>query len=175
LTDTTNIQQFETGKAAMIMDGTWDTAEYTSAMGSKVAAFVPPFSAKPITGVVDFPGDGISVMNYSKHLSDDYKFETFMTSPAAAAIINKAGLIPDLEGTTTSNPVNQQMLNFVTQQHMTVYPMLDNVTQGNVVNAGSSELTTVLAGQTTPSAALSKMQQVWGQLPSNQRGTAYAG
>jgi raffinose/stachyose/melibiose transport system substrate-binding protein len=175
LTDTTNIQQFETGQAAMIMDGTWDTAVYTKAMGSKVAAFVPPFSAKPIKGVVDFPGDGISVMNYSKHLADDYKFETFMTTPAAAAIINKAGLIPDLEGTTTSNPVNQQMLNFVTQQHLTVYPMLDNVTQGNVVNAGSSELTTVLANQTTPLAALQKMQQVWGQLPANQRGSAYAG
>ena len=73
LTDTDNIQQFISGKSAMIMDGTWDTAEYTSKMGSNVAAFIPPFSAKPITGVVDFPGDGISVMNYSKHLSDDYK------------------------------------------------------------------------------------------------------
>jgi ABC-type glycerol-3-phosphate transport system substrate-binding protein len=175
LTDTTNIQQFETGKAAMIMDGTWDTAEYTTAMGAKVAAFVPPFSAKPIKGVVDFPGDGISVMNYSKHLSDDYKFETFLTTPAAAAIINKAGLIPDLEGTTTTNAVNQQMLNFVTNEHLAVYPMLDNVTQGNVVNAGSSELTTVLANQTKPNAALAKMQQVWQQLPANQRGKAYAG
>jgi hypothetical protein len=67
------------------------------------------------------------------------------------------------------------MLNFVTDQHMTVYPMLDNVTQGNVVNAGSSELTTVLAGQTTPKAALAKMQQVWTQLPTTQRGKAYAG
>ncbi|MGC1419698.1 MAG: extracellular solute-binding protein [Acidimicrobiales bacterium] len=175
LTDTTNIQQFETGKAAMIMDGTWDTLEYTKAMGSKVAAFVPPFSAKPITGVVDFPGDGISVMNYSKNLADDYKFETFLTSATAAAITNQAGLIPDLQGTTTSNPVNQEMLNFVTQQHMTVYPMLDNVTQGNVVNAGTSELPTVLANQTTPAAALAKMKQTWQQLPSSQRGSAYAG
>jgi raffinose/stachyose/melibiose transport system substrate-binding protein len=114
-------------------------------------------------------------MNYSKHLADDYKFETFMTTPVAAAIINNAGLIPDLQGTTTSNPVNQQMLNFVTQQHLTVYPMLDNVTQGNVVNAGSSELTTVLANQTTPKAALQKMQQTWQQLPASQRGKAYAG
>ena len=80
-----------------------------------------------------------------------------------------------MEGTTTSNPVNQQLLNFVSQQHLTVYPMLDNVTQGNVVNAGSSELTTVLANQTKPLAALQKMQQVWSQLPSNQRGSAYAG
>jgi raffinose/stachyose/melibiose transport system substrate-binding protein len=98
-----------------------------------------------------------------------------MTSPAAAAIINKAGLIPDLDGTTTSNPVNQQMLNFVSVQHKTVYPMLDNVTQGNIVNSGSKELPTVLAAQATPKAALSNMQQTWQQLPANERGKGYAG
>ena len=175
LTKTNNIQDFETGKAAMIMDGTWDTAQYTKQMGSKVAAFVPPFSTKPIKGVVQFPGDGLSVMSYSSHKSADYKFLAFMTSKKAAQIINAAGLIPDISGTTTSNPVNQQMLNFVTKDHMAVYPMLDNVTQVNVVNAGSSELPTVLAGQTTAKAALTKMAQVWSQLPASQRGKSYSG
>jgi len=175
LTDTNNIQQFISGKYAMIMDGTWDTEEYSSKMGTNVAPFVPPFSAQPIKGVVDYAGDGISVMNYSKNLADDYKFETFMTTPQAAAIINKAGLIPDLEGTTTSNPVNQEMLNFVSQDHMTIYPMLDNVTQGNIVNSGSKVLPTVLADQETPKAALENMQQTWQQLPANERGKGYAG
>ena len=67
------------------------------------------------------------------------------------------------------------MLNFVTKQHMTVYPMLDNVTQVNVVNAGSSELPTVLAGQTTPLSALNKMSQTLNALPASQRGSQYAG
>ena len=175
LTKTNNIQDFETGKAAMIMDGTWDTAQYTSAMGSKVAAFVPPFSVKPIKGVVQFPGDGISAMSYSAHKADDMKFLTFMTTAKAAQIINAAGLIPDISGTTTSNPVNQQMLNFVTKQHMAVYPMLDNVTQADVVNTGSTELPTVLDGQTTPLAALTKMSQTLNSLPASQRGSQYAG
>ena len=175
LTKTNNIQDFETGKAAMIMDGTWDTAQYTSAMGSKVAAFVPPFSVKPIKGVVQFPGDGISAMSYSSHKADDMKFLTFMTTAKAAQIINAAGLIPDISGTTTSNPVNQQMLNFVTKQHMAVYPMLDNVTQADVVNTGSTELPTVLDGQTTPLAALTKMSQTLNSLPASQRGSQYAG
>jgi raffinose/stachyose/melibiose transport system substrate-binding protein len=175
LTKTNNIQDFESGKAAMLMDGTWDTLQYSKAMGSNVAAFVPPFSSKPIHGVVQFPGDGISVMKYSTHQAADMKFETFMTTPEAAKIINAAGLIPDIAGTTTSNPVNQQMLNFVTKQHFSVYPMLDNVTQVNVVNAGSTELTTVLDGQTTPMAALAKMAQVLNALPSSQRGAMYAG
>jgi len=175
LTKTNNIQDFETGKAAMLMDGTWDTLQYTKAMKTNVAAFVPPFSVKPIKGVVEFPGDGISAMSYSSHKADDMKFLTFMTTDKAASIINAAGLIPDITGTTTSNPVNQQMLNFVTKQHMAVYPMLDNVTQVNVVNAGSTELPTVLSGQTTSSAALSKMTQVLNQLPASQRGSQYAG
>ena len=176
LTKTNNIQDFEKGKAAMIMDGTWDTQQYTSSMGaSTVGAFVPPFSTSSVKGVVQYPGDGISAMSYSSHQADDVKFLTFMTTPAAAKIINAAGLIPDIAGTTTSNPVNQQMLNFVTKQHMVAYPMLDNVTQVNVVNAGSKEIPPVLNGQITPSAALSNMQQTLNQLPASQRGKQYAG
>jgi ABC-type glycerol-3-phosphate transport system substrate-binding protein len=175
LTKTNNIQDFETGKAAMLMDGTWDTQVYTQKMGKNVAAFVPPFSVKPIKGVVQFPGDGISAMSYSTHKADDMKFLDFMTTAKAATIINAAGLIPDIKGTSTSNPVNQQMLNFVTKQHMTAYPMLDNVTQVNVVNAGNTELPTVLSGQATPTAALTQMAKIWSQLPASQRGAQYAG
>jgi raffinose/stachyose/melibiose transport system substrate-binding protein len=176
LTKTNNIQYFEQGKAAMLVDGTWDTAQYTGAMGSKVAAFVPPFSNTPIKGVVEYPGDGLSVMNYSSHKSLDYKFLEFMTTAQAGGIINKAGLIPDINGLTTTNPVNQEMLNFVTKDHMVAYPMLDNVTQVNVVNSGSTVLPSVLAGQESPKSALSKMQQIWGQLPSSQRSSSgYAG
>ena len=60
LTKTNNLGEFESGKAAMMVDGTWDTQKFTSALGTKVAAFVPPFSATPIKGVVDFAGDGLS-------------------------------------------------------------------------------------------------------------------
>ncbi|MFI5036331.1 MAG: ABC transporter substrate-binding protein [Acidimicrobiales bacterium] len=175
LTKTTNIQDFENGKAAMIMDGTWDTLTFTKAMGSKVAAFVPPFSNAPIKGVVQFPGDGLSIMSYSKHMAQDVKFLEFMATTKAAGIINAAGLIPDLTGVMTSNPVNQQMLNFVTKGGLTAYPMLDNVIQGNVVNAGSKVLTTVLNGQDTPQGALANMKQTLFQLPASKRGSQYSG
>ncbi len=65
VTNTNNLGQFESGKAAMMVDGTWDTQKFTNALGSKVAAFVPPFSTTPIKGVVDFAGDGLSMMSYS--------------------------------------------------------------------------------------------------------------
>ncbi|MHB1209412.1 MAG: ABC transporter substrate-binding protein [Acidimicrobiales bacterium] len=176
LTKTNNIQDFEKGKAAMMVDGTWDTQQYTKAMGSNVAAFVPPFSNTPIHGVVEYPGDGFSVMKYSKNKKAAFKFIDYLTTAAAGKIINAAGLIPDINGMATSNPVNQQMLNFVTKQHMTPYPMLDNVTQVNVVNAGSKVLPAVLANQQSALSALQNMQQTWKQLPASQRSPKnYAG
>lgn len=172
LTDTTNLNQFTSGKAAMIVDGTWDTQKFTSAMGSKVAAFVPPFSNKPIKGVVQYPGDGFAITKYSKNKSAAAAFLAFLATPQASAIINKAGLIPDVKGTKTTNPVNQQMLNFAKHGY-TPYPMLDNVVQGDVVNAGSKVFPSVLAGKMSPASALTQMQQAWQQLPSAQRGSSY--
>ncbi len=172
LTKTNNMQDFEKGKAAMMVDGTWDTAQYTSTMKSNVAAFVPPFSTTPIKGVVEYPGDGFSVMKYSTHKKDAFKFLDFLTTKAAGNIINAAGLIPDIAGMSTSNPVNQQMLNFVNVAHMTPYPMLDNYIQVNVVNAGSKVLPAVLAGQQSALSAMQNMAQAWQQLPANQRSSS---
>jgi ABC-type glycerol-3-phosphate transport system substrate-binding protein len=173
LTNTNNLGQFETGKAAMMIDGTWDTQKFTQALGSKVAAFVPPFSSAPINGVVDFAGDGLSQMTYAKHPAEATEFLRFMTTSQAASIVNAAGLIPAIEGTTTSNPVNQEMLNFVSQNHMTVYPMLDNVVQPNVVNTGSKFLPSVLNGSISAKQALQNLQTTLTQLPTSNRGPSY--
>ena len=173
LTKTNNLGDFTSGKAAMIVDGTWDTQKYTSAMGSKVAAFVPPFSNTPIKGVVDFAGDGLSMTTYTKHPTEAAQFLTFMTTQQAGTIVNAAGLIPAIKGMSTSNPVNQQMLDFVSKDHMTAYPMLDNVVQPEVVSTGNKVLPPVLNGSMAPSAALQNMQTTFGQLPSTSRGTSY--
>jgi ABC-type glycerol-3-phosphate transport system substrate-binding protein len=173
VTNTNNLGQFESGKAAMMVDGTWDTQKFTDALGSKVAAFIPPYSNTPIKGVVDFAGDGLSMMSYSQHKTQAAEFLTFMTTKQAAAIINAAGLIPAINGTTTSNPVNQQMLDFVSKDGMTAYPMLDNVVQGNIVNIGSKFLPAVLNGTQSIGSALQAMQTTLQQLPADQRGNTF--
>jgi ABC-type glycerol-3-phosphate transport system substrate-binding protein len=173
LTNTNNLGQFETGKAAMMVDGTWDTQKFTQALGAKVAAFVPPFSTTPIKGVVDFAGDGLSEMTYAKHPAEATEFLDFMTTSQAASIINAAGLIPAIVGTTTSNPVNQEMLDFVSKDHMTVYPMLDNVVQPNVVSTGSKFLPSVLNGSISVKQALQNLQTTFSQLPASNRGSSY--
>jgi len=173
LTNTNNLGQFETGKAAMMVDGTWDTQKFTKALGSNVAAFVPPYSSTPIKGVVDFAGDGLSETSYAKQPAAATEFLQFMTTDQAAKIINAAGLIPAINGVNTSNPVNQEMLNFVSKDHMTVYPMLDNVVQSNVVTAGSKFLPSVLNGTISVQQALTNLKTTWGQLPANSRGSTY--
>jgi ABC-type glycerol-3-phosphate transport system substrate-binding protein len=173
VTNTDNLGQFESGKAAMMVDGTWDTQKFTSALGSKVAAFAPPFSDTPIKGVVDFAGDGLSEMSYSQHPVQDAEFLSYITTPAAARIINAAGLIPAITGTSTSNPVNQQMLNLVSTDHLTVYPMLDNVVQANIVSAAQKFLPSVLNGTQTVQAALQNLAETHNQLPSTQRGNTF--
>ena len=174
LTKTNNLDDFTGGKAAMIVDGTWDTQKFTDKMKGDVAAFVPPFSDQPIKGVVQYPGDGLSIMSYSQHQAAAADFLAFLASDAGAKIINDAGLIPDLNGTTTTNPVNQQMLDFATKGGFTAYPMLDNVVQGDVVDAGSKVLPSILAGKTPATDGLNQLNTAWQQLTEDQRGNNFS-
>ena len=169
LTKTNNLDDFTSGKAAMIVDGTWDTSKFTDAMGTNVAAFVPPFSNKPIKGVVEYPGDGLSITSYSAHKTAAAAFLSYMTTSAAAKIIDKAGLISDVSGESTSNPVNQEMLDFAAKDGFTRYPMLDNIVQGDVVDSGSKLLPPMLAGSVTTSGGLSQIAQVWNSLTPDQK------
>ena len=175
LTKTDNLGDFEKGRAAMIIDGTWDTQKFTDAMGSNVAAFVPPFSDSPMQGVVQFAGDGLAMTSYSQHQAEAAKFLDFMTTDQAAQLIDQAGLIPAIVGSSTSNPVNQQMLNFALTGGLTAYPMLDNVVQSAVVDVGNKVLPSLLAGQTSPDAALGQLQAALNALPADQRGSTYTG
>ncbi len=169
LTKTNNLTDFTSGKAAMILDGTWDTSKFTDAMKSDVAAFVPPFSDQPINGVVEYPGDGFGITSYSKHQQAAAGFLAFLTTDAAAKIIDKAGLIAPLISATTSNPVNQQMLDFAAKQGFARYPMLDNVIQGGVVDVGGKVLPSILAGTISPKDGLGQLAQAWQQLPADQK------
>ena len=170
LTDTNNLGQFVSGKAAMTLgDGSWDVAQFTQQMGTNVGAIVPPFSTKPQHGVVYFPGDAISVLKESANVPAAAAFLAFMDSPAGAVQIAKAGLIPDIAHYSSTNALNQEMLAFVQKDHFTVYPMLDNVTQPNLVNAGYQVLPAALAGQASVSSALGTLQSKHNELPANQR------
>jgi raffinose/stachyose/melibiose transport system substrate-binding protein len=172
-TKTDNLTDFTSGKAAMMIDGTWDTQQFTGAMKDDVAAFVPPFSDTPVKGVVDFAGDGFSVTKASTHKKEAMAFLAFLSTPEAAKIIDAAGLISDLKGASSTNPVNQQMLDFTAKDGFTPYPMLDNVVQPDVADVGSKVFPPVLGGGTSAQTALGQMNDAWAKLPQDQRGSTY--
>ena len=173
LTKTNNLDDFIGGKAAMIIDGTWDTKKFTDAMGTNVAAFVPPFSDKPIKGVVEFAGQGLSMTSYSKNQKAVAGFLEYMTTMDAAKVVDGAGLISNVNGSTTSNAVNQQMLDFAAKGGFARFPMLDNVLQGDVVDAGNKILPAILGGKTSVAGGLKQMAQVWTNLAADKRGSSY--
>ena len=123
--------------------------------------------------MVEFAGQGFGLTNYSKNKTAAAAFLAFLATPAASKIIDAAGLIPNVLGSTTSNPVNQQMLDWAAKDGFTRYPMLDNVLQGGVVDAGNKIIPTILNGKVTPAAGLKQMAQVWAALPAENRGKSY--
>jgi ABC-type glycerol-3-phosphate transport system substrate-binding protein len=175
LTKTNILGAFEKGEAAMIVDGNWDAATLQKAMGAKVAPMVPPFSDKPQMGVVQYSGDGFSLLKGSKHQKEGAAFLKFLLTPQASKIIAAAGLIPDIKGSRSQSSLTNKMLDFAAKQHMTAYPMLDNVTQGEVVTTGSKQLDDALGGNISALAALKSMQSTLGALPSSRKGPVYSG
>ncbi len=168
-----SLTAFEHNKAAMLVKGNWDLAQLYGAMGKKLGTFVPPYSNTRIHGVVQYPGDGYAMTTYSQHKKQAAEFLQFLTTPQAGRIVAASGLISDVRGVPATNPVSQQMLAFATTDHMTKYPMLDNVTQVGVVNAGSKVLPQLLAGQVSAKAAASQLEQAWKTLPASERGKTW--
>ncbi|MHB8468294.1 MAG: ABC transporter substrate-binding protein [Gaiellaceae bacterium] len=173
LTKTNILGAFMKGEAAMIIDGNWDTATLQKALGSKVAPFLPPFTSKPQHGVIQYAGDGFAVSKQSAHPKQAVAFLRFLMTPHAEKIIAAAGLIPDVQGYTTSNPLANQMLAFASKAGKTPYPMIDNVIQGDVVTTGMKQLDAALGGDISALAALKSMKSTHDALPSGQRGSSY--
>ena len=176
LTKTNILGAFIKGQAAMIIDGNWDTATFRKALGKNVAPFVLPFSDRPQRGAIQYSGDGFSVMKASKHPKEAVQFLKFMMTAQAAKIIAAAGLIPDIKGFRTSNPLANQMLAFA-KQGLTHNPMLDNVVQPEVVTTGhgSSSYDAALGETSPPREASKSMKTTLDQLPASRKGPVYSG
>jgi raffinose/stachyose/melibiose transport system substrate-binding protein len=65
------------------------------------------------------------------------------------------------------------MLDFAGKQGMTAYPMLDNVIQGDVVDAGTKSLPSVLNGTISPTKAAADLMAAFQGLSADQKGTTY--
>lgn len=175
LTGSNILSKLAKGKAAMIVDGTWDTGTLQQQMGRNLGVFVPPYSNEKIHSVVDYPGQGYSVMKDSTHQAEAIAFIKFMLTKQAADIVGNAGLVPDIKGYSTTNRVTNYLLDLVAKQHYTIYPMLDSVVQPEIVTAGQKELVAAFAGNISVTAALKNLQDTLKALPANRRGPVFTG
>lgn len=173
LTNTDSINQFETGKAAMTLEGSWDFKDFHDKMGDNVGVFVPPFTDTQAKGVVEFPGDGFGVTNYSQHKAEAAAFLAWMVTPEAQKIIADGGLIPVVKGTSASEPLANAMLDFAANQGYTRYPMIDNVIQPEVQDVATKLLDAVMNGTTSPADAAKAMSDALNALPADRRGDTY--
>jgi ABC-type glycerol-3-phosphate transport system substrate-binding protein len=163
------LTKFGNGAAAMIIDGNWNLQQLYDTMGANLGVFPLPFSDKPMTGIVQFPGDGLSLMKSSEHKADAVKFLDFLMSGQAQTIISKSGLVPAREGYPASNPLYAGLFALSKSEGYTKFPMIDNLIQPDVVNTGSSTLTAAFAQQMTVPVALQKMQDTWANLPPAEK------
>jgi len=173
LNDTESWQQFLAGKAAMTLEGTWAISAAEKSLGSNVGVFVPPFSDQSIKGIVEFPGDGFAMTNYCPNKAVAADFLKYMATSDAQKIINDAGLIPAIQGTTASDAIAQDLLSYGATKGYARYPMIDNVIQPEVQSVASTVLVAAFAGTMSTQDALQKMQDALNALPADRRSTSY--
>ncbi len=173
LANNESVSQFESGKAAMTMEGSWGFKEFSDKLGANAGVFVPPFSDNPIKGVVEFPGNGFGVTSYSQHKAEAAAFLAWMVTPEAQKIIADGGLIPTVAGTPPTQPLAIAMLDYGANQGFTRYPMIDNVIQPEVTDVATKVLDAVLAGTMSPQDAAQKIQDALNQLPPDRRSGTY--
>ncbi len=168
-----SVGMFEAGKAAMVMEGSWDFQEFSQKMGNSVGVFIPPFNTQQVKGVVEFPGDGFGITSYSQNKAAAAAFLAWMATPAAQQIIAAGGLIPVVAGTPATNPLANEMLDYAANQGYTRYPMIDNVIQPEVQDVATKLLNGVFNGTTTAQDATKAMADALNALPSDRRGSTY--
>ena len=169
-----SVGMFEAGKAAMVLEGSWDFKEFHDKLGDKVGVFVPPFTDTQAKGVVEFPGDGFGVTSYSASKPAAAAFLAWMATPDAQKIIADGGLIPVVAGTPATTPLANAMLDFAGTQGYSRYPMIDNVMQTGVTDVATKLLNGVFNGTTSAADATKAMAAALNGLPADQRGDTYS-
>ena len=169
-----SVGMFEAGKAAMVLEGSWDFKEFHDKLGDKVGVFVPPFTDTQAKGVVEFPGDGFGVTSYSANKPAAAAFLAWRATPDAQKIIADGGLIPVVAGTPATTPLANAMLDFAGTQGYSRYPMIDNVMQTGVTDVATKLLNGVFNGTTSAADATKAMAAALNGLPADQRGDTYS-
>jgi ABC-type glycerol-3-phosphate transport system substrate-binding protein len=162
--------QFTSGKAAMWLGGgSWSIPEFSKTMGSNLGVMIPPYSNGDQKSIVNMAGNGVAVMNYSKHESDAGKFQAYLMSDAGQAIIAKSGHAATRPGFKTSFAALDQLSALSAEASTVRYPMFDNLSQPGVTTALQSNLGQVMVDKMSATSALTAIDGAFNALPSSQK------
>lgn len=172
LTDANNQSEFEHGKAAMIIEGSWDTPIFQPFLGSNLGVFEPPYSTTGKQMIVELAGQGFGVPKSSpnKTLAEQF-LASILTSSGQTALV-KTGQIPIYTGYPMP-VISQELLQTAANKTYQVYPMFDNYMQQSVATVANKVLDQAFVGQITPQAALQQIEAALQDLPSAQRSATY--
>jgi raffinose/stachyose/melibiose transport system substrate-binding protein len=172
LTDADNQSEFEHGKAAMIIEGSWDTPIFQPYLGNNLGVFEPPYSTTGKQMIVELAGQGFGVPKSSpnKTLAEQF-LASILTSSGQTALV-KTGQIPIYTGYPMP-AISQELLQTAADKSYQVYPMFDNYMQQPVATVANKVLDQAFVGQITPQSALQQIEAALQDLPTSQRSATY--
>jgi raffinose/stachyose/melibiose transport system substrate-binding protein len=172
LTNANNQSAFEHSKAAMLIDGSWDTPTFQPYLGSNLGVFEPPYSTSGKHMIVELAGQGFGVPSSSpnKTLAEQF-LASVLTSSGQTALV-KTGQIPIYTGYSMP-AVSLDLLQTAASGGEQVYPMFDNYMQQPVATVATKVLDQAFVGQISPAAALQQIETALQDLPSSQRAATY--
>jgi raffinose/stachyose/melibiose transport system substrate-binding protein len=172
LTDANNQSEFENGKAAMIIEGSWDTPIFQPHLGSDLGVFEPPYSTTGKHMIVELAGQGFGVPKSSPNKTVAEQFLASIVTSSGQKALVKTGQIPIYTGYTMP-ALSAELLETAASKTYQVYPMFDNYMQQPVATVANKVLDQAFVGQITPQAALQQIEAALQDLPASQRSATY--
>ena len=102
--------QFSSGKAAMVVDGSWAASGYADAQDEISVFYMPDREGKRVMLASQDTSTGFSIYSKSEHQEDAINLLNFLMSQEACQVLAQANLnVPAREGLTTSDPLLMKM------------------------------------------------------------------
>jgi ABC-type glycerol-3-phosphate transport system substrate-binding protein len=164
----TAIANFGAGKAAMTITGGFFNSSFSKSLGKNVGLFPVPvlpggMNMKSLSGG---PNNSYVVFKNSKHQKEAVELIKYLTNQdiqvastdELGQLPNNKSFVPDA-AFTASQPLLNQIYQYVNVQHYTLGEAFDNIMPGTVMNYWYHTNSGVFGGTTSPQNAASSMQQ----------------
>jgi raffinose/stachyose/melibiose transport system substrate-binding protein len=166
--------QFQQGKAAMVMSYSGFIPTFQKALGAaNVGVMPPPWTTGSKKMLVGMPGYGYAVLKSSKQTALAAAFARAIISNQAQQLAANAGQIPVVSTVKINNPLQRQLAKWVVDPTVAKYPMFDNFMQPAVNSVMSTQIPAVFVGQTSVSSATSSLRDALDALQASERNVNY--